>query len=187
MYSSCNTNAVTYRRETPGDQLPQYTEHRCLHRSLKKQSILEQLAMPKSIIAGPNAESAKPVRLLSGNWDDLCVVVAEELAVLGAGRPQIGSSHVPTAAILAFSTSEKEHRHRKSPPLALCHVHARATILRLPRVNGVLRDAEFPRYVRRGAPCFQLLQRTDHLRFAVFPFRHTLLLVPQNHIRLTAN
>src|SRR5579883_263598 len=45
-------------------------------------------------------------------------------------------------------------------------------ILRLPRVNGVLRHAQLPRHICRCSPRFQLLQRPDHLRFAVLPLRH---------------
>src|SRR5579885_871334 len=45
-------------------------------------------------------------------------------------------------------------------------------ILRLPRVNGVLRHAQFAPHILRSPSGLQLLQRPDHLRFAVLPLRH---------------
>src|SRR5581483_11272789 len=54
--------------------------------------------------------------------------------------------------------------------LRLAHVHP--AVLRLPRVDRVLGHAYFPRHIFGLASCFQLLQRSDHLRFCVLAHRH---------------
>ena len=118
----CVTKAVPYRRETLAvnyrstRNVVQFTE------TFKGQTVLAQISLPKKIVPGPNAASGKPVRLLTGRWDELCVVVAEEMNNIGVGRPPLGTAGAPTVAVLAFSTSEKEYRTRKSPALALRRV-----------------------------------------------------------------
>ena len=57
-------------------------------------------------------------------------------------------------------------------PQTLRLAHAHPAILRLPGVDGVLRHAQFPAHVGGAASRFHLLQRPDHLHFAVLPLRH---------------
>jgi DNA helicase-2/ATP-dependent DNA helicase PcrA len=115
----CNLKAIPYRRETLATNFRSTKNVVAFTESFKQQTILAQLSMPKIVVAGQKAIAGKPVRLLTGSWGDLCAVVAQELDILGAGRPQIGEIAVPTVAVLAFSTSEKEYRDRKSPALDL--------------------------------------------------------------------
>jgi superfamily I DNA/RNA helicase len=115
----CSVKEISYRRETLAvnyrstRNIVKFTE------KFKQETILAQLSMPKQIMAGPKATQGVPVRLLIGDWADLCKVVADEIDGVGAGRPQKGDALVPTVALLAFSTSEREYRERKSPALAL--------------------------------------------------------------------
>jgi DNA helicase-2/ATP-dependent DNA helicase PcrA len=115
----CNANKVPYRRGTLATNYRSTKNIIAFTEAFKKQTVLAQLSMPKIVVAATKAENGKSVRLLTGSWEDLCSVVAQELCVLGAGRPRLGTAHAPTAAVLAFSTSEKEYRDRKSPALAL--------------------------------------------------------------------
>src|SRR5260370_10059971 len=57
-------------------------------------------------------------------------------------------------------------------PQPLRLVHIQPAELRLPSVNGVLRDAHLPAYVLGRPPRFQLLQRPDDLRLTVLSLRH---------------
>lgn len=115
----CTAKAVPYRRETLATNYRSSRNIVAFSEAFKKQTILAKISMPKTIVPGVNAASGIPVRLLTGPWADLCKVVAEELDAIGAGRPQVGEQPVPSAAMLAFSTSEKEYRTRKSPMLAM--------------------------------------------------------------------
>ena len=115
----CTTKAVPYRRETLATNYRSSRNIVAFSEAFRKQTILAKISMPKTIVPGLNAAPGMPVRLLSGPWADLCKVVAEELDAIGSGRPQVGEQRVPSAAVLAFSTSEKEYRTRKSPILAL--------------------------------------------------------------------
>src|SRR5205823_9243676 len=54
--------------------------------------------------------------------------------------------------------------------LRLAHIHP--PVLRLPRVDRVLRYPHFPRHILDGSPCVDLFQGRDHLRLAVPAPRH---------------
>jgi len=115
----CHSNSVPYRRETLATNYRSSRNVVSFSEAFKQQTLLSKISMPKTIVPGAKAASGKPVRLLTGAWEDLCKVVAEELDAIGAGRPQVAELPVPSAAVLAFSTSEMEYRTRKSPILAL--------------------------------------------------------------------
>ena len=55
-------------------------------------------------------------------------------------------------------------------PLRLTYLQA--AVLRLPGVDRVLAHPHLAGYVFSPSPGFHLLQRRDHLRFAVLAFRH---------------
>lgn len=115
----CSTKAIPFRRETLAVNFRSSKSIVSFSESFKSRTVLHQLSMPKSVSAGPKAPVGNPVRLLTGPWDKLCAIVAEEIDSLGAGRPQTGDTPVPSVAVLSFSTSEKESRERKSPALVL--------------------------------------------------------------------
>src|SRR6266498_3261381 len=73
------------------------------------------ISMKKRISPG-TPEKGEPVRLLQGAWLDICRVVADEVAALGAGRvPDDAQPAAPTVALLMFSTSERSSRRADSP------------------------------------------------------------------------
>src|ERR1051326_4586598 len=57
-------------------------------------------------------------------------------------------------------------------PQPLRFSHAHPAVLGLPRVDGVLRYSQLPPHLRRAPARFHLLQRPDHLHFAILPLRH---------------
>lgn len=115
----CTSKEIGYRRETLG------VNHRSTRRivsfaeAFKNHTVLKQLSMPKVISPAESADDGAEVRLLTGPWDHLCLAVADELGSLGAGRHGSGASEVPTAAILMFSTSERQSRQWTSAALSL--------------------------------------------------------------------
>jgi DNA helicase-2/ATP-dependent DNA helicase PcrA len=115
----CKSRLICYRRETLAVNYRSTRAVVDFAETFKRHTVLRKLSMPKTIVPGPKAEVGCPVRLLTGPWEQLCGVVAGELEGMGAGRPKARGKAAPTAAVLAFSTSEKEYRHRKSAALAL--------------------------------------------------------------------
>ena len=114
----CSSQKVPYRRATLGVNYRSTKSVVGFTEAFKRGTILTSISMPKTIVPGPKAAVGVPVRLLLGPWDDLCSVVSAEIDSLGAGRPSTGTP-VPSVAFLAFSTSEREYKDRKSPPLGL--------------------------------------------------------------------
>ncbi|MFC8615581.1 UvrD-helicase domain-containing protein [Micromonospora purpureochromogenes] len=80
--------------------------------AFRTNSVLQMVSMPKHIEAAADAPEGQPVRLLTGDWSQLCDVVAAELL---AASPSPEATLVPDAAVLMFSTSEKNTRQRLSP------------------------------------------------------------------------
>jgi len=76
-------------------------------------SALRVVSMPKEMYPSANAVCGPAVRLLEGQWDQLCQMVAAELDVLGVGRH--GESKPPSGAILMFSTSERSSKAHIAP------------------------------------------------------------------------
>lgn len=88
--------------------------------TFKAGTVLAKLSMDKHIQAPPKAAAGNPVRLLQGDWSELCDVVARELDEAGAGRvPKEGTQPPASAAILIFSTSERSTRNREAAALTL--------------------------------------------------------------------
>src|SRR5207249_11644721 len=56
------------------------------------------------------------------------------------------------------------------PPLRCADTHP--SILRLPRVHGVLAHPQFSPHFRRTPPRFHLFQCPNHLPCAILPLRH---------------
>lgn len=75
-------------------------------------SILGSLGMEKDLRPANEAVEGEPVRLLTGNWSSLCDVVASELQ---QEHERSGSELLPDAAVLLFSTSERNWRNRLAP------------------------------------------------------------------------
>jgi len=91
-----------------------------LSQDFKSNTILKRVSMPKQITSAPKAPVGQAVRLLTGPWPDVCNIVAEELLKLQIGlRRKAGDARSETAAILLFSTSEREFRSLTPPALDL--------------------------------------------------------------------
>jgi DNA helicase-2/ATP-dependent DNA helicase PcrA len=88
--------------------------------AFRRATVLASVSMPKTVQAPETAPLGDAPRLLAGPWTSVCGRVAEELDALGVGRPPAAGTVPPTAAILLFSTSEKETtRWGPSPALEL--------------------------------------------------------------------
>lgn len=75
-------------------------------------SVLQSVSMTKGIKPAADAPAGEPVRLLMGDWSRLCDVVAAELVQT---HQSTGAGLMPDAAILMFSTSEKNSRQHQAP------------------------------------------------------------------------
>lgn len=115
----CKKHKVPYRRETLG------VNHRSTGaivgfcRGFRAATVLQNLSMPKTVVAAPSAPTGAPVRLLEGSWPSVCNAVAAELGRLGVGRVPAQGTVPDSAALLLFSTSEREYRQYRSPALTL--------------------------------------------------------------------
>ena len=78
--------------------------------AFRRETVLAQVSMPKTVRAPRGAPAGNAPRLLQGSWAALCDQVAAELSELGAGRLPDGNGVAPTVAVLLFSTSEKANR-----------------------------------------------------------------------------
>lgn len=115
----CLARSIAYRRETLGvnyrstDRIVRFCQE------FKERTVLRKLSMPKTVTASPSAARGAAVRLLEGRWSDVCQAVAKELARTGAGRVSTSGTPPVSAALLMFSTSERESQSYRSPALAL--------------------------------------------------------------------
>lgn len=115
----CKTNKIPFRREELTTNYRSTQSIVDFSQRFKAGTILSKLSMHKKITHGLGAPKGKPVRLLKGNWQDLCNVVAKELVSLGLNKPADLRENNQSVAFLAFSTSERESRSWKSPALGL--------------------------------------------------------------------
>jgi superfamily I DNA/RNA helicase len=115
----CKSAAVAYRRETLSVNYRSTRNIVRLAEAYRSETVLRQLSMEKQIQPAPGAPAGVPVRLLTGDWQELCTVTARELRELGVGRHPVGDEELPSAALLMFSMSEKQPRDRNSPALTM--------------------------------------------------------------------
>lgn len=81
--------------------------------AFRGRSALASVTMQKNLRPAEEAVAGAPVRLLKGNWADLCAVVAAELRERSDNN---AARNLPLgAAVLLFSTSEKSSRRYGSP------------------------------------------------------------------------
>jgi DNA helicase-2/ATP-dependent DNA helicase PcrA len=115
----CKANSIRFRRE---DLTTNYRSTQAIvdfSQRFKSASSLSKLSMRKKIGPGPKAPKGKPVRLLKGEWQNVCDAVAKELVGFGLNKPPDATAPRESVAILSFSTSERESKSWKSPALAL--------------------------------------------------------------------
>lgn len=116
----CEKTGVAFRRETLGVNHRSTKSIVNFSQRYKRNTVLESLSLRKHIDAAGDAPKGAPVRLLRGHWKDICVAVSRELRELGVGRPARSSQKErPTAAILIFSSSEKQGRSWTAPAYPL--------------------------------------------------------------------
>ena len=87
--------------------------------AFRQASALAAVSMPKTVIAPESAQRGAPPRLIEGSWAAVSALVAEELTSLGVGRLSRDGTTAPTAAVLLFSTSEKETKRGATAALDL--------------------------------------------------------------------
>ena len=80
--------------------------------TFRTRSVLRSVSMDKTIQPAANAPQGAPVRLLVGDWPRLCDVVA---AALVKAHEASGTGLMPDAAVLMFSTSERNTQRRLAP------------------------------------------------------------------------
>ena len=116
----CVTNRVPYRIEVLDVNYRSTQSIVKFSQDFKGSTILKRVSMPKQITTPTKAAVGQPVRLLNGPWPDVCNIVADELLKLQIGlRRKLGDARSETAAILLFSTSEREFRSWTPPALDL--------------------------------------------------------------------
>jgi len=113
------------------------------------------ISMKKRISPG-TPEKGEPVRLLQGAWLDICRVVADEVAALGAGRvPDDAQPAAPTVALLMFSTSERSSRRADSPATQM-RAALESLGLRVDNPRNKMAAA-------KGSPVYELLALISYL------------------------
>ena len=109
----CQNNAIAYRLEKLETNYRSSKTIVNFSQQFKFNSALNALSMPKTIQSPSTASHGTPVRLLTGPWNDICALVADELKQLGVGQvPAIDSDDLPSVGILLFSTSERTSKNR---------------------------------------------------------------------------
>jgi DNA helicase-2/ATP-dependent DNA helicase PcrA len=116
---ACTRSGVSFRMEHLEENWRSTRKIVEFTQAFRRATVLASVSMPKTVLAPPSAPTGDAPRLLSGPWRSVCGRIAEEVDALGVGRPPAGGTVAPTAAILLFSTSEKETRRGASPALDL--------------------------------------------------------------------
>jgi DNA helicase-2/ATP-dependent DNA helicase PcrA len=117
--SACRTANVAFRLERLEENWRSSGRIIEFTGAFRQATVLASVSMPKTVLAPRTAPAGDAPRLLTGPWLSVCGKVAEELDALGVGRPPVAGTVTPTAAVLLFSTSEKESRRGPSPALDL--------------------------------------------------------------------
>jgi len=114
---ACRDRGAAFRRERLEENWRSTSRIVAFTEAFRRKSVLAEVSMPKTVRAPSGAPVGDPPRLLQGNWAALCDHVAAELDLLGAGRLPEGDRVPPSAAILLFSTSEKQTSRGGTPGL----------------------------------------------------------------------
>ncbi len=115
----CENGSISYRQEKLETNFRSTKNIVALTQAFRARTVLGAVSLPKQIVADGAAAKGAPVRLVQGPWEELSNFVANDLAILGAGKPPGTGTISPTGAILMFSSSERAGRGRSSPALAL--------------------------------------------------------------------
>jgi ATP-dependent DNA helicase UvrD/PcrA len=114
---ACRGARISFRREKLEHNWRSSNRIVAFTGAFRRETVLAQVSMPKTVRAPRSAPAGEPPRLLQGTWTALCDQVATEVSALGAGRlPQSGAA-TPSVAVLLFSTSEKEGQRGGTPGL----------------------------------------------------------------------
>ena len=115
--NACREAGITFRQEKLEQNWRSSQRIVAFTGAFRRETVLAQVSMPKTVRAPGSAPPGEPPRLLQGTWTALCDQAATEISALGAGRLPHGSTVPPSAAVLLFSTSEKEWRRGCAPGL----------------------------------------------------------------------
>jgi DNA helicase-2/ATP-dependent DNA helicase PcrA len=152
----CLEGGIAYRREVLKENNRSTGTIIDFARSFRETTVLAEDSLEKTVVSPPGNDRGVPVRLLEGDWTDLCARVAAEIDEFGAGRIiEIGQPAPPTVAILMASTSEVESQRGTRPALDM----RRALETRGMRVYNPRNKAA----ARPGSPVHDLLGLISYL------------------------
>lgn len=110
--AECSRDRVPFRQEVLDRNYRSSGNIVAFNETFRQRSALAPVTMPKQLRAAEGAPNGLAVRLLSGDWADICAVVASELRTYSDESTTLG---MPLdAAVLLFSTSEKSSRNYSS-------------------------------------------------------------------------
>ena len=105
----CAASSIPFRQEVLDRNYRSTQSIVAFNETFRNRSALAAVTMDKQLRPTADAAAGTPVRLLTGNWDDICTVVAAELRVR---TDENAARELPLdAAVLLFSTSEKVGRN----------------------------------------------------------------------------
>ena len=116
---ACDEQRVAFRMEKLEENWRSTRSIVKFGEAFRQVSALADVSMPKTVIAPESAQPGVPPRLVEGSWTAVSALVAKEVSALGVGRLPQNGAVAPTAAVLLFSTSEKETRRGVTPALDL--------------------------------------------------------------------
>lgn len=149
----CASRGVAFRQERLEENWRSTRRIVRFTQAFKDSSTLGKISLPKHVGAPASASDGDAPRLLVGPWVELCNCVAHELEELRAA--QSGDMAPEDAAILMFSTSEKESDIRLSAARQLrSAIERRGVRLYNPRNKTA---------ARLGSPVFEMLALISYL------------------------
>lgn len=108
----CVADGIPFRREVIDRNYRSTQNIVAFNERYRQRSALAAVTMGKRLRPSTDAVAGAPVRLLSGDWEDICTTVAAELR---ARSDESAAQELPLdAAVLLFSTSEKAGRNYSS-------------------------------------------------------------------------
>ncbi len=111
----CNSRGISYRHTKLETNRRSTKNIVRLSQAFRSTSALQASSLTKVVQPDSGASEGPPIRLLQGPWVDLCSIVASEIDALRTAAQGI----MPDAAILMFSTSEKNTANHTKPATAM--------------------------------------------------------------------
>jgi len=118
--ADCAALGVAYRKEVLEENHRSTKTIVEFAQAFRDETVLRADSLEKVVRAPKGTKRGRTLRLLQGNWPDVCGRVAAEADALGAGRlRESDADPPPTVAVLMASTSELESRSSVRPALEL--------------------------------------------------------------------